>query len=238
MNEVFQYSTASSLMAGVAARGLSTPELLSRGNHGLGTFRSMNGEMIVMDGEMYRMKDGAVVEPINADNDDEVHPFAMVTPFQATHTLRAHLPSKNSLLDILGNLLPGTKNHFIAVRIYGAYKSITVRTGNGQKEPHESLTEVGKRQVVTVLEGVRGTLIGFVSPNFLQGITVAGEHLHFITDDKQRGGHLLGLETEGEADISAAVMTTMHLELPKDDEDFKAANLVLNDHTALKAVEG
>lgn len=42
------------------------------------------------------------------------------------------------------------------------------------------------------LNQVRGTLVGFWSPGYLQTILVPGYHLHFLSDDRQSGGHLLG----------------------------------------------
>lgn len=42
-------------MAGIAAHGLPISDLLSHGNHGLGTFKYLVGEMIVLDGIVYQM---------------------------------------------------------------------------------------------------------------------------------------------------------------------------------------
>ena len=38
----------------------------------------------------------------------------------------------------------------------------------------------------------RGTLVGFWSPGYLQTILVPGYHLHFLSDDRRSGAHLLG----------------------------------------------
>lgn len=54
-NELYQYSTGDALMAGIAAHGLPISDLLSHGNHGLGTFKYLVGEMIVLDGIVYQM---------------------------------------------------------------------------------------------------------------------------------------------------------------------------------------
>ena len=39
---------------------------------------------------------------------------------------------------------------------------------------------------------VPGTIVGFWSPPYARSINVAGWHLHFLTDDRIGGGHLLG----------------------------------------------
>lgn len=123
------------------------------------------------------------------------------------------------------------------MRLDGVFKSVTVRTAAGQTEPRQGLKEIGKNQVSFTFENVRGTLVGFRQPHYLQGIGVAGDHLHFITDDRKRGGHVLGLESDGEVDVQAAQMYTMTLELPKGDEEFNEAPL-LGNHQDLEAVEG
>ena len=38
---------------------------------------------------------------------------------------------------------------------------------------------------------IEGTLAGFRTPTFAEGIGVAGFHLHFLRRDKQAGGHAL-----------------------------------------------
>ena len=44
---------------------------------------------------------------------------------------------------------------------------------------------------------VPGTIVGFWSPPYARSINVAGWHLHFLTDDRKGGGHLLGCSGAG-----------------------------------------
>lgn len=123
------------------------------------------------------------------------------------------------------------------MRLDGLFKSVTVRTVGGQTKPHERLLDLGKKQVSFTFENVRGTFVAFRQPHYLQGIGIHGDHLHFITDDRKSGGHVLALESDGEVDVQAAQIYTMKLELPKGDEDFNRAEL-MGDHKDLKTVEG
>ena len=41
------------------------------------------------------------------------------------------------------------------------------------------------------LADVEGTMVGFRFPDYSEGIEVSGYHLHFITADRTRGGHVL-----------------------------------------------
>jgi len=236
-NEIFQYSVVSALMDGVASDGLPLSELLSHGDHGLGTFRFMEGEMIILDGKLYQMKSDGEVVAVDASSSDNIAPFAMVTRFRPTIKANVSFSSKRALADELSQLLPVTGNHYLAFRIEGVFKSVTVRTVCGQDFPGEKLSDVGKKQVSHVFSNARGTAIGFRSPAFLQGVSVAGDHLHFITEDESHGGHVLECETGGEVEVSAAQVWKVHLEFPKGDDQYNKAHLE-TDWEGIAAVEG
>lgn len=102
-NELFQYSLALGLMDGVADKGLPIAEFLKHGDHGLGTFRLMNGEMIVIDGKAYQMlADGSIVDLDPAG--DAIHPFAQITRFKPEFGAQVAVPSKEKLNDLLNDL--------------------------------------------------------------------------------------------------------------------------------------
>jgi alpha-acetolactate decarboxylase len=62
-----------------------------------------------------------------------------------------------------------------------------------QHHPFPRLAEVTSHQVETVARDIRGTVVGFWTPAIYQGIAVAGLHLHFLSEDRSIGGHLLDL---------------------------------------------
>ncbi|KAL2134928.1 hypothetical protein VTI74DRAFT_10421 [Chaetomium olivicolor] len=235
-NEVFQYSIVSALMDGVASHGTPIARVLTHGDHGLGTFRNMVGEMIVLDGQVYQMKaDGSVVHI--ADTEETVTPFATVTRFCPTITTRATVTGKAGLEELLTGLFPKARNHFLVVRMDGVFRKVNVRTAGGQISPREGMVDVCSRQTTHTFEGVKGTVVGFRCPDYVMGINVAGDHFHFISEDRQRGGHILALETEGDVDVAAAQMSRFHLELPTEDEEFNEAELKLQAQ-GIKKVEG
>lgn len=248
-NELYQYSVVSALMDGVASKGLPISTLLSKGDHGLGTFRHMVGEMIILDGHVYQMKsDGSVStlspsSPSDDDDDDDdisVTPFAMITRFSPTVTTRAAFQSKQQLFDFVSGLLPGTRNNYVSIRLDGTFKHVKARTVGGQTHPGEGLADLGKHQTTREFAdegGMRGTVIGFRSPAFMHGVSVAGDHLHFISEDRKTGGHLLSFETVGEVEVRAAGIWRVVLELPRDDEEFARAKLEA-DREGISRVEG
>ncbi|KAK4186969.1 alpha-acetolactate decarboxylase [Podospora australis] len=234
-NEVFQFSLISALMDGVASHGTPISRVLAHGDHGLGTFRNMVGEMIVVDGEVYQMKhDGSV---IHVNPEDTITPFATVTRFQATTKTKASVTGKKDLKELLTRLFPSSKNHFLAIRMDGVFRKINFRTAGGQCRPREGMVDVCARQAEHTFEGEKGTIVGFRCPEYVMGINVAGDHLHFISEDRQRGGHILSFETDGEVEVGISQMSNFHLELPTEDEEFNTAALA-KDEKGIKAVEG
>ena len=97
-------------------------------------------------------------------------------------------------------------------------------------------SNVRRRQTTHTFEGVKGTIVGFRCPEYVMGVNVAGDHFHFIAEDRQRGGRILSFKTDGDVEIRAAQMSKFHLELPTEDDEFNDAELKLQAQD-IKAVE-
>ncbi|KAK0649742.1 alpha-acetolactate decarboxylase [Cercophora newfieldiana] len=235
-NEIYQYSIISALMDGVASHGIPISSLLAHGDHGLGTFRNMVGEMIILDSTVYQMKSDGSIVPITSPA-EVITPFGVITKFEPTQRVKACISGKEDLAKLLKGLLPGARNHFLSMRIDGTFKKIHARTAGGQEHPREGMVSVAGRQRTYTFEGAKGTIFGFRSPEYVMGINVAGEHMHFISEDRLRGGHVLGFETEGEVEVSVSMASRFHMELPTGDEEFNEAALV-QDSQGIASVEG
>ena len=112
-------------------------------------------------------------------------------------------------------------NLFYAIRVDAAFASVKTRSVPRQEKPYAPLAEVAKTQPVFDLKDVRGTLAGFRFPDFARGLNVPGFHMHFLTEDRCAGGHVLDLVLErGELAIDASAQ--FHLELPTDPISLRA----------------
>ncbi|MEO1161323.1 MAG: acetolactate decarboxylase [Pseudomonadota bacterium] len=183
-----QVSTITALLNGAYDGYVSIGELLSHGNFGLGTFDHLDGEMIVLDGEVFQiLHNGTVVRP----SLEATTPFAAVCDFQPKehHSLPA-----GSNFDMFATgedqLLP-TLNMFFAVRIDGCFTRVRARSVPRQQKPYPPLAEVAALQSIFEFENISGTIAGFRCPGYAEGINVPGYHLHFISDDRNCGGHVL-----------------------------------------------
>jgi acetolactate decarboxylase len=191
--EVYQVSTISSLLAGGYDGDISVGELLRHGNFGLGTFNGADGEMMVLDGRVYRGKTDGRAELVSKS---ERTPFAVVAAFRGQGPAAVTGGQSLDQLEATLDALPYSASRILAARIDGRFESIKIRSEPKQTPPYRPLTEVIKQQqVVHTLDGVRGTLIGFRFPAAASSVNVAGWHFHFLTADKRRGGHVLGLTT-------------------------------------------
>jgi acetolactate decarboxylase len=191
--EAYQYSTISALVAGGYDGDMTVGQLLRYGGFGLGTFNGVDGEMMVLDGKVYRGTIDGQAHPVA---DTEQTPFAVVVPFSPQGSMPVAAEQSLAQLEAALDALPYSASRILAVRIDGRFQTIQIRSEPRQVPPYRPLTEVLKnQQVVHNLDDVDGTLIAFRFPVTASSVNVAGWHFHFLSADKARGGHVLGLTT-------------------------------------------
>jgi acetolactate decarboxylase len=229
---LFQASTIGALLEGAYDGDVSFAELAEYGDLGLGTLNGLDGEMIALDGRFYRADvDGATEEvPASAKT-----PFAFVVAFQpATEFDLEGSLDHRALLDRIDSRIPADAAS-CAVRLDGRFERIRARSVPRQDPPYRPLGEVVAEQRIFELGGVDGTMVGFRFPAYAEGIEVSGWHLHFITKDRSRGGHVLDSRTTT-AHVQVDPSSELHVELPPDIDlaDREAAS---DTHAAIDRVE-
>jgi len=207
---LFQASTIGALLDGAYEGDVSFAELAEHGDLGLGTLNALDGEMIALDGRFYRADvDGAIneVEP-SAET-----PFAVVVWFEPKieFELEGPLGHDDFIASIDARVPAGTSS--CAVRMVGEFELVQARSVPRQRPPYRPLGEVVAEQHVFELRELSGTLVGFRFPDYAEGLEVSGYHLHFISNDRSRGGHVLECRpTRGRVGIDPS--TDLHVELP------------------------
>jgi acetolactate decarboxylase len=191
--EAYQVATISSLVAGGYDGDTTVGELLRHGGFGLGTFNGVDGEMMVLDGQVYR---GTSDSRAHLVSRSERTPFAVVVDFRPQGSMPVAAGQSLEQLQAALDALPDSASRVLAVRIDGQFQSIQVRSEPKQTPPYRPLAEVIKeQQVVHTLTDVDGTLIGFRFPATASSVNVAGWHFHFLSADKAHGGHVITLTT-------------------------------------------
>lgn len=186
-----QYSLLAALAAGDYTSGVPLHQVLREGDFGVGTFDRLDGELILVDGKIYQGLANGVVRPANLDGKT---PFAAVKFFVEDGRIESLSASTLEELDErLDRELP-RRNAPYAIRIDGNFKELRLRSVPAQSPPFRPLVEVVKEQSTYTLKDVAGSLVGFRCPAWVGTLNVAGYHWHFLSEDRQAGGHVFGCE--------------------------------------------
>jgi len=214
---LFQTSTINALLEGVYEGEMTYEELKQHGDFGIGTFNGLDGEMIGLEGKFYQIRADRIAYPVE---NVMRPPFAAVTFFEPDKVvLLDEAVDYEKLRQYLDNLLP-TKNIFYAIKIEGNFNYIKTRSIPRQNKPYPRMVEVVKNQPIFEFHNVKGTMVGFRCPVYVKEINLPGYHLHFITEDKKAGGHLLECELQN-VRIEIDYTSEFYMLLPQSSEFYK-----------------
>jgi acetolactate decarboxylase len=233
---MYQVSTLQALALGYSRAVISVGELLLEGDTGLGTFEDVNGEMIVMDGHCYRADQDGNVTVVSSEtgvpfaavarlNGEQIFQFGNMSDFTSVRTeLTMKIEERFGL------------NSMHVVRIDGVFDKVDARSEAPYRSHHVTLKEVlGKNQKAFIFENIRGSLVGVYFPDYMDGINMPGWHLHFLSEDRSKGGHVFDVTIcEGTARVDK--ITNIYINLPKE-AAFDTYSLKQNLQEEIKSVE-
>jgi acetolactate decarboxylase len=229
---LYQVSTATALVEGIYQGAVRVGTLREHGDLGLGTFEDLDGEMVVVDGHFFQVRcDGSVREV----DDSVLSPFAVITRFAPEPAVTLDQCPDLGHLTSRFDRLRHSDNIFYALRVDGMFDYVHTRA-MCRTEEGVPLVQAAAVQPEFEFRDISGTLVGFWTPEYAKTFNVPGYHLHFISADRTRGGHLLQcrgsnlrLQIQREGDY--------HLALPET-EDFLRANLRRDPTADLARAEG
>lgn len=232
---VYQVALLQSLMQGEYDGIISVKDLKRYGNFGIGTFDGVNGELIALDGKVYQaLSDGSVVEA--AEN--ETIPFANVKFFHADKVNNQNVQAKNidDLKQQLNDIIKDEKNQFYFVRIDSKLSQVNVRSELKQKPPYKYLNEILKTDERRFeYKNISGTIVAIYFPTYMNGLNTPGWHLHFISDDKRKGGHVLNI-TNLQGNLFVDASKEFYMQVPNR-KSFNDKNLEKDLASEIKKVE-
>jgi len=219
---VTQVSTYDALLNGIYDGYVTAEQLLSYGDLGIGTYHALYGEIVLVDGKIYQIKDdGKAYVPAGS----LTTPFALVTKFKPEITARVEKETDYPTFEKILNTTGPNKNLFWAVRMKGNFSKIRLRSVPEQKKPYPPLTEVTKTQPIFNLEDVSGTIVGFRTPAYFRGLGVPGFHFHFISQNLKAGGHVLAFTLAEGSTVEIDMCSQYFLILPGKDKIFSEVDL-------------
>jgi acetolactate decarboxylase len=217
VHTLFQVSISGALVAGIYDREVSVKSILEHGDFGLGTFANLDGEMVVLDGRVYQVQGTGRVSEAPPDAGA---PFAVVTRFSPQTDVETEPVASFKDLERRCDEYRNSGNIFYAVRLDGHFSRVRTRAVNPPQRGTR-LVDAANAQSEFSFSNIDGTLIGLWSPGFSSAFSISGYHFHFLSKDRQHGGHLLDVEA-GPLCLKVEALTDFHLALPESEAFLKA----------------
>ena len=210
-NTIFQVSLLQALVLGHYYGAIPVGELKAHGDCGLGTFDGLNGELVLLDGEVLRAAGDGRIERVG---DEETVPFA--TAAFLDPGVRRGVPGFASFAALQARVDgEADPNRPYLIRLDGHFNRIRVRSVLAQRPPYRPMPQVMETdQTFFTYENLRGTLVGFRMPAYMGKLNAAGWHLHFLSDDRKAGGHVLELDA-GEGTLYLCPKSGIEVRLPE-----------------------
>ena len=215
-SKMFQVSTLQALALGYSRTVITVGQLMKHGETGLGTFEDVNGEMIAIDGKCYRaMQDGTV----EAAGETRGVPFSSVAYMDGCREFElAGNYDMTALKNELNNRIEEdfALNSMHVIQIHSTFEKIYARSEAPYRAHHVPLKEMlDTTQTSFEFSNISGTLVGVYYPDYMDGINAAGWHLHFLSDDRTKGGHVYELKMS-HGNVRLSRKTSIEIQLPKD----------------------
>ena len=235
MKKLIQASTLNALMLGNFDETVKVKDFLRQADTGIGTYTGLDGEAIFEDGVAYRATAEGTVTVMRPE--DGVA-FGTVAAFDASvpkHTLQ-HVDSLDALRQMLAPYVEENENAFYLLRATGEFSTMHVRSCFACQKPYPTLAQAASCQREFHYNNVPGSVIAVYCPRYVEGINLPGWHFHFLSGDKTKGGHILGLSA-GKLTFQINRLECFELTLPQN-EEFAKLDLCQDLSAKTAAVEG
>lgn len=217
---LYQVSTIDALLQGSYDGVVPYAEVKKHGDFGIATFDGLDGEMIAFEGNCYQIRaDGKVIKV----TDEMTIPFGTVTYFSPDHAVPVvYVSNITDFSQQVEASLP-SRNHMYAIQVRGEFPYVKTRSIPRQEKPYPRMVDASANQSLFEFFDTRGIIVGFWTPDLVEGLNIPGFHLHYLTDDCTGGGHILELIVEN-ATVDLDLTPGFSMVLPTG-EDFSTVDL-------------
>lgn len=193
-NHLFTVGVGAGLIGGLYDGYYPYQSLKQHGNFGLGAPDKLDGELVVFNGKAYQTQ--YTGKTFVVDN-KQLTSFAMVHFFKADQKFTpGYTMNKEQLFHYLDSLLTNI-NGLYAIHINGKFNYIKTRAFPPVKEhDHTPLAAMLPLQHFFEFNNAQGDLIGYRLPSFMDNTNISGYHFHFLSAQKDAGGHIIDLKAE------------------------------------------
>ncbi len=190
----YHYSIWHAFVNKIFEGDITAGELKTKGDIALGSYNLLDGELIMLNGQLYQAKEnGEVLKP----SDSTKIAYANATFFDADNAFDiGEVKNYEGLRKLINDKLP-TRNMFYAFKIHGEFSKMKCGGLHKQEKPFdEGLDVLIPNRPIFERENFSGTMVGFYCPGFIGDINASGYHLHFVSDDEQFAGHVMEFEAK------------------------------------------
>ncbi len=188
---VEQVETAEHLFRGGFDGVVSVATAFEHAWLGLGVADQLDGEIVVVDGVVWRVPATGIPEV--ADPDLTV-PFAISERRAAADVINEVDIPTGTTLDELGGMIDTDDSHCVTLRLEGTFTDVVLRSERRQTPPYRPIDEVlspdSNQEVRFAFPRWEGVLVGYRFPDVKLGVSLPGLHLHGLSHDQRSGGHV------------------------------------------------
>ncbi|MER3388555.1 MAG: acetolactate decarboxylase [Microcella sp.] len=194
---VTQVRSAQSLFSGNYSGAATVGHEFSGTRLGLGVMHDLEGELVSLRGETWRVPVCGTPEVVAVD---ETIAFGIAASGGIPHSFTVDAGvGIEGIGDALDGYLSATfvdhEEVVCAIELTGTFTDVVLRTVGHPDHVGEPLAEVIENETRFAFDVWHGTLVGFRYPDATSGSTIPGLHLHAISDDRRSGGHVRNATT-------------------------------------------
>lgn len=212
----YQYSIWFAFVNKVFDGNLTVKELKLHGDVGLGSFDFLDGELVMLDGIAYRIRENGEIS-VGKDDDQIVYADAAFFDKEDGFSIEESI----KFVDLASKLDAKKKSphYFYIYKIHGQFKHIKLGGVPKVERPFtDGLDVLIPNRPVFEAKNISGTLVGFYCPDYIGDINARGHHFHFISDDKKWGGHVMDFESSSALEVQTDTKTKYEFDLPVSEE--------------------
>lgn len=191
MNCLYQVSTIKNFTQGEFDGSIEIKELKNYGDTGMGTFNGLDGEMIMVAGEVFKADGNCRLKKADTFDCTPFSTLGFMNDFKSISINQKHT-NLIKKLDILIN----ANDPLLLASLRGKFLDLEIHSVDKQKKPYRRLKEIVDAQKIIKFSKIEGTMVATRCPKWAKNLNVLGWHFHFISKDQNWGGHVNNFEVE------------------------------------------
>jgi acetolactate decarboxylase len=230
-DNLYSAGYAASFISGLYDVYFPYKQIMQHGDFGLGAPNDLDGELLIFNGVPYQTRYTGKTTVIT----EGTAPYAINCYFKADKTLKpGRSLSRAELYKYLDSVTTNL-NGMYAIHVKGKFSAVKTRAFPPVEKPYKPMVAFMDKQVFFDFKDVQGDLVGFKLPAFMSGPFISGYHFHFLSDDKQKGGHIIEF-TAQDIVVELDELTSYSMDLPQT-EGFRNFDLKTDRKDDIKSVE-